>query len=288
MRKLVIKTILMSNLLLFVCMPAMAQQVTGDTFEQVKSKGSGVVAVTYVETPGFIYKDQTGRLTGVCIDIMQDFVNYVESEYGARVNLRFVGSGNSFKTMYDGVKFGKNGVIGLGNVTITDARKREIEFSPPFIKNFAILISQSSVPTLTDMSKIATTFDGMKAYTARGTLNERRIMEIKTKHYPALEVQYAASSPETLAKILNDPKSFSYLDVAFYLSALKDKQPVKRHEIGDQGSEEFGFVMPKNSDWAPIMQEFFEADGGYTNSSAYKKILVNHLGINAVKLLDSK
>jgi ABC-type amino acid transport substrate-binding protein len=275
-------------LLMCVLQAVVAQQVAGDSFKSVKAKGSGVIAVTYVETPGFIYKDPTGKLTGVCIDIMQDFISWVEDTHDVKLNMRFVGSGNSFKSMYDGVKLGKDGVVGLGNITITDARKREIEFSPPFIKNFAILISQSSVPTLTDMSKIGTTFASMKAYTARGTLNERRILEIKEKHFPGLEIQYAASSPETLAKILQDPKSFAYLDVAFYLSALKDKQPVKRHDIADQGSEEFGFIMPKNSDWAAVMQEFFADKGGYTNSASYKKILVNHLGVNAVRLLDSK
>lgn len=281
---------LVAVLIVFAMMPffAFAQQVSGDTFAQASAKGNGVVAVTYVEAPGFIYKDATGRLNGICIDIMQEFVEYVEANHDIKLNMRFVGSGASFKAMYDGVKMGKGGVFGLGNVTITDARKREITFSPPFIKNFAILISQSSVPTLTDMSKINTTFAGMKAYTARGTLNERRIMDIKNQYYPNLEIGYASSSPETLQKILDDPKSFSYLDVGFYLAALKDKQPVKRHEIGDQGSEEFGFLMPKNSDWAPIMEAFFMQDGGYTNSASYKKILVNHLGLNAVKLLDSK
>ncbi|GAA5029598.1 hypothetical protein GCM10011506_18050 [Marivirga lumbricoides] len=283
-----IRSLLVASFLLITFVAEItAQNLSGDNFSKAKESKKAMVTFAYVETPGFVYKDERGKLTGVCVDIMNDFMQFVRQNYGIEMNARYVGNGSSFRAMYDGVKNGSQGVFGLGNVTVTEARKREIQFSPSFITNFAILVTHSNVPTLKSKSEIATAFKGFKAYTAKGTLNEKRVNKIKADFYPTLELSYVNSSPAVLEKILEDPKSFSYLDLAFYLNAVKERKPLKRHEVGDDGSEEFAFVMPLSSDWQPVMDEFFAANGGYKNSTEYKKILVNHLGLSAVKLLDA-
>ena len=121
----------------------------------------------------------------------------------------------------------------------------------------------------------------------KGTTNEKRLIDLKNKYFANMKLAYASSSPETLNKVLADNSSFSYLDLAFYLDAVQRRKPLKRHPIGDQSSEKFGFTMPLNSDWQPMMEEFFASNGGYTNSMAYKKILNKHLGDTGVKLLTS-
>lgn len=282
----VVKFFSLSALALLFTTAGVMAQYSGDSWASVKSKGSGEVSFAYVETPGFVYK-QNGQLTGICVDIMKDFIAYVNKTKGVNVTYKFVGDGSSFSGMYNKVKASSGGVFGLGNITITEARKNEIQFSPPFITNFAVLITPNSVSTLSNMSNISEKFAGFTAYTAKGTLNEKRLMEIKNKHYPAMKVSYVSSSPAALDKIISDPKSFTYLDVAFYLDAVQNGKPVKRHPVGDQGSEKFGFIMPSGSDLAPLMDEFFAAGGGYTNSIEYKKILAKHLGNTGVKLIQS-
>ncbi len=262
-------------------------QYSGDSWSKVKGAGNGTISMAYVETPGFVYKDASGKLTGICVDIMSDFVDYVNATKGVKLNAKFVGDGSSFGGMYSKVKASSGGVFGLGNVTITDARKKEVKFSPAWITNFAILVTQNNVATLSSLSSINKTFAGLTAYTAKGTLNEKRLLDLKAKYYPDMKIAYAASSPETLDKVLADPNSFSYLDLAFYLDAVTRRQPLKRHAVGDQSSEQFGFIMPMNSDWQPLLEEFFNANGGYTNTLAYKKILSKHLGDTGVKLLQA-
>lgn len=264
-----------------------AQNLSGDNYKTAKAAGKGTVTFTYVETPGFVYKDKSGKLTGVCVDIMNDFLKFVKEEHGVSLNARFLGNGSSFSAMYNGVQNGKNGVFGLGNITVTEARQNEIKFSPSFITNFAILVTNSSVPNLESMSDISQKFAGFTAYTAKGTLNEKRINKLKSTYYPDLNISYVKSSPDVLDKIVADKTALSYLDLAFYLSAVKERMPLKRHKVGDEGSEEFAFIMPKSSDWLPIMEEFFNANGGYKNTTAYKKILIDHLGMSAVKLLEA-
>lgn len=86
---------------------------------------------------------------------------------------------------------------------------------------------------------------------------------------------------------MEDPNGFAYLDLGFYLEAVTLKKSIKRHPVADKAAEQFGFVLPLNSDWYPVLEEFFNSGGGYLNSAQYRKILVEHLGETGVKLLQS-
>jgi len=44
--------------------------------------------------------------------------------------------------------------------------------------------------------------------------------------------------------------------------------------------------MPNQSDWEPVIRAFFEADGGYLESDAYRQIMASHLGNGLADLLD--
>ena len=271
----------------FISLESLAQGYSGDSWAQVKAKNSGAISLTYVVTPSFVYKDNDGNLTGICVDIMSDFVKWANESKKVKINALYIGDGSNFKGMYDKVKASNGGVFGLGNITIIDERKKEVKFSPSFITNFAILISQNSAPTLARMEDLPTAFGKLTAYTAKGTLNEKRINEIKQKYFPTMKVVVTATSPEVYDKVIADPNGFAYLDLAFYLQAVAQRKPVKRHPIGDQPSEKFAFIMPMNSDWGPVVEEFFAANGGYTNSPQYKAILRKHLGETGVKLLQT-
>lgn len=274
-------------LMLILAIPAWSQNYVGDSWGQVKQVGQGTVALAYVETPSFVYKDKSGNLTGICVDIMGDFVKWVNENKKVKLQSKFVGDGTSFRGMYDKVKGSTAGVFGLGNITITEERKKEVKFSPPFITNFAILITQGNVPTLAKLEDLPSTFGKLTAYTAKGTLNEKRIQELKKKYFPEMKINTVATSPDAYAKVFSDPNSFTYLDLAFYLEAVQERKSVKRHPVGDVAAEKFGFVMPLNSDWTPLLDEFFKANGGYTNTSRYREILTRHLGETGVKLLQS-
>lgn len=265
---------------------AQTQNYTGDTWAQVKAKGEGSISIAYVETFGFVYKEG-GQLTGVCVDIMNDFVKFVNEKKGVKLTSQFVGDGSSFKGMYDKVKGSTGGVFGLGNITITEDRKKEVKFSPPIITNLTFLITPNSVANLTKLEDMPKTFGKLTAYVAKGTVNEKRVQLLKQKYFKDLVIVLTANSQETYEKITTDPNGFAYLDLAFYLESVQNRKPLKRHPVGDIAADQFGFAMPMNSDWYPLLDEFFKANGGYTNSAQYKGILKKHLGEIGVKLLQS-
>jgi len=54
------------------------------------------------------------------------------------------------------VVHGGDGLIGFGNVTITEELKNELAFSPPYMNNIASLITLRDVPELKNFEELAT------------------------------------------------------------------------------------------------------------------------------------
>ncbi len=261
-------------------------QLKGDSFETAKATKKANVVYTFAKTPGFIYSASGGSYAGICVDIMRKFEQYVKTKYGITIQAKYqLAANDNFTRMLASVKSANGGVFGLGNITITDARKRMYTFSPPFINNISLLVTSKSVETLTKIENMPTVFKGMTAYTVKGSTNEIEFYRWKKAYFPEMKIAYVGSFSEAVSKVASDPKAFTDVDFTYYLDAVKSKKPIKRHTAGSSNSEEFGIIMPKSNDWAPVLAEFMNA--GFIGGAEYKAIIRKHLGESAIKLLES-
>jgi ABC-type amino acid transport substrate-binding protein len=283
MRKL--QFLLLALILVVSAGPNVFGQLSGDTFAAAKQSKVANVTYVYSEAPGFASMSG-GSVQGVCVDIMSDFKDFLKTKYGITLNATMnKADADDFTGYLETVKKSSGGVFGLSNTTITDARKQMYSFSPPYITNIAMILTSSKVPTLGDLTKISETFAGMKAVTVKNSTNEQALAEIKKKYFPSMQMEYVASFSKVNDRILNDPNVFASLDFTYYLEGIKNKAPLKRHPAGDQAAEQFGIIMPKGSDWVTPFNEFLTES--YRTSSEYRKIIADHLGPNALKLLDA-
>lgn len=273
-------------LLAFSMQAAQAQQLKGDTWEEVKRKGSGTIVLTYIETPAYSYSDKNKKPAGVCVDIMNDFVDYMKTSKKINLTVRYEGKNDNFSQFFNNVKASSGGVFGLGNITITEERKKIIKYSPPFATNITVLMTHNSVAQLDDIANIGKRFKGMTAYTVTATTNAKNVEEIKKKYMPDLKIVYLAESVDAIEKIAADKNSFTILDFTYYNDALKNRKLIVRHPSADNSAEKFGMIMPLNSDWSAQFNEYFARFGGIKKNPIYKKSVVTHLGESASKLLD--
>lgn len=265
-----------------------AQNVAPASWAEAQKSKQATIVVNYFQSPMFSYSATMKEPPkGICVDLIDNFVQYVKNKKGIQLKVEYRGY-DGFSKFYEATKNSPNGTFGIGSITITEARKKEVRFSPAFISNANLLLSHNSVPTLRRMELIAKDFKGMTAYTAKNTTNATRLEALKKQYMPDMQIKYMESSLEALRAVARDPKGFTYLDFVYYNDALRDKLPIKRHPAGDYTGEEFGIIMPMNSDWQPIIAEFFTERGmNYRNSTEYKKSLYAHLGESAVRLLES-
>ena len=261
-------------------------QLKGDTYASAKQTKTATLVCSYHVAPGFVSKGTSGQMEGVCVDIMNRFTDYIEKTEGIKVTVKYEAKHSTdFAAFINEVKVSKGGVFGLSNTTITEARKKEYRFSPPYITNVGMILSHESVPTMTDLKDMPRLFAGMTALTVKNTTHEARLLKIKATYYPELPIKHINSPNESMEMVINNPKLFSLYDFSFYLGALKDKKPIKRHPGGDSTTEKFGIIMPKSNDWSVPLAEFMNA--GFLESTEYRKILADNLGANALKFLDN-
>lgn len=263
-------------------------QLSGDTWQSAKANGSADITVTYNYSGKFIYKDGD-KLDGLCIKIWDEFADYVSKNHNVNLNVNYHQPNDAvdFTEFYNSVKNANGGVFGLADVTITNARKNEVQFSPSFFSNVSILLTNNAVGELSSFNNIANDFSGMTLIVQKGTTHEKRAKELKNNQFPSLKIEAVNSFEACYQKVNENPNYFTYLDFSSYLTAIDNTKNIKRHPAGDKTGEEFGFIMPKNSDWGNVMTEFFNHNGGFTNSTAYKKIVAETLGTHVVAMLNS-
>lgn len=252
-----------------------------------RSDSTGPTEVTlkvlYVNADGFAFRNEQGELTGVTVDIMHEFVRWFERYHAARINLDFVEEEN-WSVFYQRIRDAKGGVFGLGNVTITEARRQELQFSPPYMTNVAVLISPAETAELTSFDEFAQAFSDLQPMAFAGTLHETRIKQLRDRYQPEAEIRAATSNPEIIEAVASG-HYYSYIDAYNYWRAVAGGAAIRHHSIADDPGETFGIIMPLDNDWAPLLTAFFAAEGGFTLTERYREIMHEHLGENLANLL---
>src|SRR5437879_2881050 len=158
-------------------------QLVGTSYAEARKTKTAKWTFDYTETPSFASKQSNGMVQGLAVDVMKKFAEYVLKTEGIKVIYEFKGKDHSdFNGFMQEVKAGKGGVFGLGNITITEARKKEYNFSPAFIKNISLLCTHKDVPTLESLDKAATAFLNFKAVVVAGSTDEKTMLEFKPKY----------------------------------------------------------------------------------------------------------
>jgi ABC-type amino acid transport substrate-binding protein len=261
-----------------------AGPVVAPTHGEARTGGRAVLTFLYVPAGGFAYRDDDGRLTGVTVELLRDFARFVAATDGLDVHITWLEE-PVWSDFYRHVSGSRGGVFGIGNVTITEARRDELDFSPPYLNNVAVLVTHERVPELGRLEEIAPAFAGLTALPYPGTLHEARLHAIRERWLPDLPVRPVASNDELIALLASDGPYFGYVDVYNYWRARQAGLPLRRHAAGDDGSETFGVILPRGSDWTPVIAAFFEADGGYVRGARFRSLLRQHLGDELAALL---
>jgi putative glutamine transport system substrate-binding protein len=263
-----------------------AQTYSGDTWAEAQEKGTANVTAVYLAEDAFAYENENGQLTGVEIDIFQQFCNFVKNAKGVEVNVEYVKE-TSFSKFYKTVQNSSDGVFGLGSTTILERRKSEVQFSPPFINNIAILVTHESAPNLSSLDEIAELYSDKIAAVAEGTTLEGYMENLKQEYFPSLKIERFPTQISVIEKVAEDPDYFSYSDLSVYWPYYQNPDyQIKRQEVADLAAEVFGFIMPLSSDWQPVMEEFFNLGSGYRSMDMYRNILVKHLGAEYTQMLE--
>ncbi len=244
------------------------------------------LTVYYYENFPFSYTE-SGTTKGIEIDILKEYAAWLKNTKDITVTVNYKAFAD-FKSFFNASKTGDRTVVGLGSVTITQDREKEIAFSAPYLKNMAVLITDGKVPTLKSKTDISKAFIGMTAVAVSGSTHSKYLNDIKKTYMPGLQIYFNETEYSVIESIVANPKSFGYVDVVVYWSFLKKNKNkfLKIQKEFTQEKEEFGFILPKGGKHLPNLNEFFESGFGFTSTKQYHQILERYLGSEIISSVE--
>lgn len=248
---------------------------SGSYFSEARETGQGRLKVLYVPAPGFAYENEEGQLSGVSIAIMNDFKAWFERYHGVRLQLDFVAE-NDWGRMYQRVANGNGGLFGLGNVTITEQRRKQVAFSPAYLHNEAVLITPDNVETIEDDESLAAMLTDLQPVAFAGTLHEVRVGELRDQLQGDTPLQRVDTNQAVIDQVVNG--HYSYIDAYNFHRAVEQGASIRHHPAFSVEGERFGVIMPQDNDWQSLLTAFFAAEGGYLKTDRYQQVLQRHLG----------
>jgi Histidine kinase/Bacterial extracellular solute-binding proteins, family 3 len=251
---------LIAGIILFTS-PLQAQDTwKADSWEQVFANKKGTVTALWYDIEPFIYKNSVGQLEGVEYEIMESLKTYLKNRYGIELSVNWVNA-RSFENIYEQVKQTKqNGVFGWSYYSITPERKKEVQFSPPYMPDLNIVVTNSSEPVYATAQELTGKLKDMQAYTMANTTMDEDVLSLKNNFDKELKVARQYDDYDVMRNIAADRKGFGYVPLSVYIVGLQKGIKVKRQNVLSTRREGFAAVMPLHSDWKQLVDEYFNTE----------------------------
>jgi ABC-type amino acid transport substrate-binding protein len=244
--------------------------------------------VYYLSNSTFAFPEN-GSVSGIEADIVKEYAAWLKSKKNLSVYLNFK-SFDGFEALYDAVKKGGRKVIGLSTVTINSEREKEVDFSPPYMRNVTVCITNGAIGTVKDktaveVGRVLGKLSGIGI--ANSTFNNY-LGGIKKSYLPALKISNVTRVNEIMESVATNPSTFGYVDVVDYWYYIKNNpnKYLKMQKELNVTNEKFGFIMPKNNMNKALLGEFFESGFGFTSTKAYHQILEKYLSYEVLQTVE--
>jgi ABC-type amino acid transport substrate-binding protein len=267
---------------LFFTLPDLfAQGNDAVTWNEIRSKKTGVLTCLWNESYGIIYKNKTGEMKGVCADILSDFTKFIKDKYDAVVTVSY--REEKVYNRFLLVVAQSPTLLGVSSVTITEERKKTYQFSPAYLANPNMLISNRYSKPISKLQDLSTTHSNFKMKVIRGSSHEQYANALKQKYNPKLVIELSSSSREIFDEMKTNESLFTISDCGEFLGAKLTNKEITLQKVDLGLVDRMAFIMHKRSDWASLFQEFLTDD--YRASVRYKKIINDNLGSNYLSVL---
>lgn len=273
---------LITGIILFTN-PLQAQNTwKADSWEQVFADKKGTVTALWYDIEPFIYKNSNGQLEGVEYEIMESLKTYLKNRYGIELTVNWENA-RSFENIYDQVKqTNQSGIFGWSYYSITPERKKDVQFSPPYMPDLNIVVTNSSEPVYATAQELTGKLKDMQAYTMANTTMDEDVLSLKNYFYKDLKISLENDDYDVMKNIAADRKGFGYVPLSVYIVGLQKGIKVKRQNVLSTRREGFAAVMPLHSDWQLLMEEYFNTEEFMNNAA---NIVTKYLGTEVTDLV---
>jgi len=246
-------------------------------FNRVSCQNADSLVVYYYDSKPFAFKEGE-NYTGIEFDILKEYVTWLKGSKNTDLIVSYKSYSN-FNSFYSDLKSSKRPTIGLGSVSNTPERLKEVDFTAGYMKNVAFCITNGNAPDIKTKNKdeIVKVLGAMTAVTLSNTVVEKHCLELKKLFIPDLKLKYLNTSEEILGEVAKNVLNFGYVDAVdfwFYLKANPGKF-LKMQRSLSQSKDQLAFILPKGSKHKALFNEFFNT---FKSSKNYRIILEKYVG----------
>jgi signal transduction histidine kinase len=244
-------------ILLISIFPKIYGQSIGDSWQQAKTKGEGVLVVAYSENSPFIYINKKGDLVGIEYQILKEFVKFIDEKYQVKLTLMWEHL-NKFESLLDTLKQSSRPIIGIASISITDQRKKEFKLSRPYMPDIEIIISSGNIGSLGNLGKFLKMMSVTQAITVSNSTFENNILELKNGYFPNINIQYVPHVDILVDAVAESKNSWGYVSLPNYLSYYRSGKNISRQRFFMVENEGLAIALPTKSDWEIAINTFIE------------------------------
>ncbi len=279
MKRLVLITILVCVVFFGYTQNFDPGNIAADSWAKTLKDGKGTISALWYDIDPFIYRTGKGNgIAGVEYEIMESFVSYLRQKYNVDLTLNWVDA-KSFENIYPYIaNTKKSAVFGWSYFSITDERKKEVKFTPAYMPDVNIIVTDAGQPLYESNEAFIKNLNGKTAYTMATTMMEQDIYTIRNNFYKGLKINNEFDDYAVMEKISQNTNSFGYVPLSIYVMGLQKGIKVKRQVVLTSSREGFAAIYPKASDWDDPVNEYFSSPAFASfSASIVKKYLGNEV-----------
>jgi polar amino acid transport system substrate-binding protein len=231
--------------------PAAATQAPTQTLATAPSQTSVITVAINAEFKPFVFKDETGNIVGFDMDLM--------NALSAAGNFEVAYATRPFEGMIDDVAAGKYDAA-ISAITITDARKQQVDFTAPYFQPGQAPVSYFSSgqglgvrtddATITSAASLTATA-GISVGVKRDTTGDAFVSAL-----PGVNVVRFDESTQALDALVAGKVEAVVVDIAVLTDYIKQSQGKVKLAGGLVTEEEYGIAVNKQK---PQVREMLDA-----------------------------
>lgn len=232
--------------------------------------------------PPFIDVSDRNEPSGIEIDLLEGFQQYVQVVYGIRLQLHYTVHRKGYREIFPAVQAASENVVGAGSISRTESRAQKFLFSEAYMPDIELLITSKDIPLLTQDSpdSIRHYFQGCTALTGSAMASYDNFLYLRSRFLPDLKIDTSYTGMnQTLDELVREPRTMSFISLPLYLYRLEDAPRVTRQTRFKSIREGLAFILPLGSSWKVAIDEYLMQ---LNATQGIDEVLRRHLGEDAL------
>ncbi|ANQ48951.1 transporter substrate-binding domain-containing protein [Flammeovirga sp. MY04] len=244
----------LSFCLFFIIQVASAQ----DSWDKIKREHKGTITVYYIQNKPFIYSLPNGGMSGIEYEMFSKMIKEKRKELKAVIDIKWQAV-ESWDDLYAKISSKGDGIFGMSGITLTESRKDQIDFLPPYMPDIEIIVSSEDVNIFQKKENFNTAMQSLQAVTIKNSTFERNLVKLKHENLHALEYTYVNNVEQLIDKIANSNDHWGYTNLSNYAYALSKGLHLQRQLFYQTENQGLAVILPLKSSWKEPLTSFYES-----------------------------